>query len=68
MSTFGRGDFVWLEDGTAGVIVEINWRDTCLRDLTGTMAIVPNTKITTAVPEQQQATAMHRPMEQKAER
>ena len=48
--------------------MEINWRDTCLRDLTGTLAIVPNTKITTSVPEQQQATAMHRPIEQKAER
>ncbi len=46
---FQQGDFVWLEDGTAGVIVEINWRDTCLRDLTGTLVIVPNTKITSEV-------------------
>ncbi|MCT0210994.1 MAG: hypothetical protein DCF18_14180 [Cyanobium sp.] len=46
---FQQGDFIWLEDGTAGVIVEINWRDTCLRDLTGTLVIVPNTKITSEV-------------------
>ncbi|MCP9884675.1 mechanosensitive ion channel [Synechococcus sp. ATX 2A4] len=46
---FRQGDFMWLEDGNAGVIVAINWRDTCLRDLTGTLLIIPNTKITSEV-------------------
>jgi small-conductance mechanosensitive channel/CRP-like cAMP-binding protein len=46
---FSVGDFLDLGDGTLGVVVSINWRDTCLRDLTGALVVVPNTKITQVV-------------------
>ncbi|MCP9818831.1 mechanosensitive ion channel [Synechococcus sp. Cruz-9H2] len=46
---FSVGDFLDLGDGTLGVVVSINWRDTCLRDLTGALVVVPNTKVTEVV-------------------
>jgi len=46
---FSVGDFLELGDGTLGVVVSINWRDTCLRDLTGALVVVPNTKVTEVV-------------------
>ncbi|MCP9824960.1 mechanosensitive ion channel family protein [Synechococcus sp. EJ6-Ellesmere] len=46
---FSVGDFLDLGDGTLGVVVSINWRDTCLRDLTGALVVVPNTKVTAVV-------------------
>jgi small-conductance mechanosensitive channel/CRP-like cAMP-binding protein len=46
---FSVGDFLALGDGTSGVVVSINWRDTFLRDLTGALVVVPNTKVTEVV-------------------
>ena len=43
------GDFIRVNDTTEGVIVSIDWRDTCLRDVTGAMVMVPNTVITSVV-------------------
>jgi len=43
------GDFIRVNDATEGVIVSIDWRDTCLRDVTGAMVMVPNTMITSVV-------------------
>jgi small-conductance mechanosensitive channel/CRP-like cAMP-binding protein len=46
---FSVGDFLDLGDGTMGVVVSINWRDTCLKDVTGALVVVPNTKVTEVV-------------------
>jgi small-conductance mechanosensitive channel len=43
------GDFIRVNDVTEGVIVSIDWRDTCLRDVTGAMVMVPNAVITSVV-------------------
>jgi CRP-like cAMP-binding protein len=46
---FSVGDFIDLGDGTLGVVVSINWRDTCLKDISGALVVVPNTKVTEVV-------------------
>ncbi|MCT0249508.1 mechanosensitive ion channel family protein [Synechococcus sp. CS-205] len=46
---FTVGDFLDLGDGTMGVVVSINWRDTCLKDITGSLVVVPNTQVTEVV-------------------
>jgi small-conductance mechanosensitive channel/CRP-like cAMP-binding protein len=43
------GDFLRVNEDTEGVIVSIDWRDTCLRDVTGAMVMVPNAVITSVV-------------------
>ncbi|MCT0200085.1 mechanosensitive ion channel family protein [Synechococcus sp. CS-1325] len=43
------GDFIRVNETTEGVIVSIDWRDTCLRDVTGAMVMVPNAVITSVV-------------------
>ncbi len=46
---FQQGDFIDLGEGTVGVVVSMNWRDTLLKDITGALVVVPNTKITEVV-------------------
>lgn len=46
---FQLGDFIQVGDGVDGVVVKINWRDTCLRNISGDLVVVPNTQITEAV-------------------
>jgi small-conductance mechanosensitive channel len=46
---FKVGDFIDLGDGTAGVVAMMNWRDTCLRDITGALVVIPNAKVTQLV-------------------
>jgi small-conductance mechanosensitive channel/CRP-like cAMP-binding protein len=43
------GDFIRVNENTEGVIVSIDWRDTCLRDVSGAMVMVPNAVITSVV-------------------
>ncbi len=46
---FKEGDFIDLGDGTAGMVMSINWRDTCLKDICGALVVVPNTRVTEVV-------------------
>jgi small-conductance mechanosensitive channel/CRP-like cAMP-binding protein len=46
---FKLGDFIQVGDGVDGVVVKINWRDTCLRNISGDLVVVPNAQITEAV-------------------
>ena len=41
-----KGNFIKLSEKIKGKIVELDWRSVTLRDLTGALIIIPNTKIT----------------------
>jgi len=43
------GDYVRLDADNAGTIVDINWRNTVIRDADGNRIIVPNQKLATAI-------------------
>lgn len=43
------GDFVRLEDGNEGYVVDISWRNTSIRTLPNNMIIVPNSKMASSV-------------------
>ena len=43
------GDYVGLETGQEGYVVDINWRNTSIRQLSGNMIIVPNAKMASAI-------------------
>ena len=43
------GDFVRLENGEEGYVVDISWRNTSIRQLTNAVIIVPNAKLASAV-------------------
>ncbi|HEX9774393.1 MAG TPA: mechanosensitive ion channel family protein [Actinomycetota bacterium] len=55
------GDYVELDTGDAGYVVDIDWRNTTLRQLPNNFVIIPNTKMAEAIvtnfyrPEQQLA-------------
>ena len=46
---FQVGDFIEVDQQHRGVVVSVDWHDTCLRDMTGTLVAVPNTTVTEAV-------------------
>ena len=46
---FSPGDWIELEGGPRGTVVNVTWRDTCLRDLDGRRVVVPNSMITAKV-------------------
>lgn len=46
---FAPGDWIELEGGPRGTVVNATWRDTCLRDLDGKLVVVPNSMITAKV-------------------
>lgn len=46
---FQVGDFIEVDQQHRGVVVSVDWHDTCLRDMTGTLVVVPNTTVTEAV-------------------
>lgn len=48
---FKVGDFIQVGGQHQGVVVSVNWRDTCLRDVKGALVVVPNTMVTEAVVE-----------------
>ncbi|MEW6051698.1 MAG: mechanosensitive ion channel family protein [Candidatus Zixiibacteriota bacterium] len=43
------GDFVGLDTGQEGTVVDIGWRNTTIRTLSNNMVILPNSKLSTAV-------------------
>ncbi len=46
---FEVGDYIEVDQQHRGVVVSVDWHDTCLRDMTGTLVVVPNTTVTEAV-------------------
>lgn len=43
------GDYVKLETGQEGYVVDITWRNTVIRELPNNLVIVPNTKLASAI-------------------
>lgn len=43
------GDYVKLETGEEGYVIDITWRNTTIRQLTNNMIIVPNAKLSSAI-------------------
>ena len=43
------GDYIKLESGHEGYVIDINWRFTKIRMLANTMAMIPNSKLTQAI-------------------
>jgi small-conductance mechanosensitive channel len=43
------GDYIKLDIGGEGFVLDINWRNTTIRDLTNNLVIVPNEKLASAV-------------------
>jgi len=43
------GDYVKLNDGAEGYVVDINWRNTSIRALTNNVFVVPNSKLAAAI-------------------
>ncbi len=43
------GDYVKVEDGVEGYVVDINWRNTSLRTLLDNIIVVPNSKISSTI-------------------
>lgn len=43
------GDFVRLDSGDQGYVLDINWRNTTLRQLPNNVVIVPNVRLSTAI-------------------
>lgn len=46
---FQLGDWLELPSGPRGVVVSINWRDTCLRNIDNCLVVIPNHRITADV-------------------
>ncbi|MEO1002356.1 MAG: mechanosensitive ion channel family protein [Cyanobacteria bacterium J06638_7] len=46
---FMVGDYIEVDQHHRGVVVSVDWHDTCLRDMTGTLVVVPNTTVTESV-------------------
>jgi small-conductance mechanosensitive channel len=44
-----QGDFVRLDNGQQGYIVDINWRNTIIRELPNNFVVVPNAKLASSV-------------------
>ncbi|MCP9928358.1 mechanosensitive ion channel family protein [Cyanobium sp. CH-040] len=46
---FKVGDFIQVGDHHLGMVVSVDWHDTCLRDVSGSLVVIPNTMVTEAV-------------------
>jgi small-conductance mechanosensitive channel len=44
-----RDDYIKLNSGQEGTVVEVNWRTTLIKEITNTMIVVPNSKISSAI-------------------
>ncbi|MDR3330635.1 MAG: mechanosensitive ion channel family protein [Endomicrobium sp.] len=44
-----RGDYVKLDSGYEGTIIEVNWRTTLIREISNVVITVPNNKISSAI-------------------
>ncbi|HNY32679.1 MAG TPA: mechanosensitive ion channel family protein [Fibrobacteria bacterium] len=47
--TINPGDFVRLDSGEEGHVLDINWRTTTIRSATSSMVMIPNSKLATVV-------------------
>ena len=45
----GAGDYIEMEDGVAGFVVDVNWRSTRLRTRTNNLVVIPNSRFAEAV-------------------
>ncbi|MGA2090435.1 MAG: mechanosensitive ion channel family protein [Endomicrobiales bacterium] len=43
------GDYVKMDSGQEGVIIDIGWRNTCIKQPINNIVIIPNTKITNSI-------------------
>lgn len=43
------GDFIRLDNGDTGTVIDINWRNTVVEDVDGNRVIVPNAKLAAAI-------------------
>ncbi|MGW3244447.1 mechanosensitive ion channel family protein [Streptomyces sp. NPDC001070] len=57
--TVQPGDYIRLSSGEEGYVVDINWRNTVVRQLSDNLVIVPNAKLASAI-----ATNFHQPGQQ----
>lgn len=46
---FQVGDFIQVGDEHLGEVVSVDWHDTCLRDISGSLVVIPNTTVTETV-------------------
>jgi small-conductance mechanosensitive channel/CRP-like cAMP-binding protein len=46
---FQVGDFIQVGEEHLGVVVSVDWHDTCLRDIAGSLVVIPNTMVTESV-------------------
>jgi small-conductance mechanosensitive channel len=44
-----KGDYVRLDSGEEGTVVEINWRTTVIKSMSNIIIIIPNTKLSSAI-------------------
>jgi small-conductance mechanosensitive channel len=44
-----RDDYIQLDSGQKGTVIEVNWRTTLIREISNTVIIVPNTKLSSAI-------------------
>jgi small-conductance mechanosensitive channel len=44
-----KGDYVKLDSGEEGTVIEINWRTTLIKGMSNIIIIVPNTKLSSAI-------------------
>ncbi|MEU0183058.1 mechanosensitive ion channel family protein [Streptomyces sp. NPDC006207] len=57
--TVQPGDYIRLSSGEEGYVVDINWRNTVVRQLSDNLVIIPNAKLASAI-----ATNFHQPEQQ----
>ncbi|HEU5156786.1 MAG TPA: mechanosensitive ion channel family protein [Streptosporangiaceae bacterium] len=53
-----QGDYVALDSGQEGYVVDINWRNTTIREIQGNLIVVPNSRFADAI-----MTNYHRPQQ-----
>ncbi len=44
-----EGDFIEIEDGTSGWVLDVGWRSTVLRSFRNNIVVIPNSKITESI-------------------
>jgi len=53
------GDYIRLDSGQEGYVVDVNWRDTIIRQLPNNLVIIPNSKLSSAI-----IVNLHRPQKE----
>lgn len=44
-----KNDYIKLDSGQEGTVLEVNWRTTLIREISNTVVIIPNSKVSTAI-------------------